>query len=66
MGLRKLLPNQGRGIGFGTGEFNIEYVLINLVNMKKPKSPAEDGEMEQIQDNNKATTPIDDFDREAK
>jgi hypothetical protein len=34
--------------------------------MKKPKSSFEDGDMEQSQDNNKATTQIDDFDREAK
>jgi hypothetical protein len=33
--------------------------------MKKPKSSLEDGDMEQSQDN-KATTQIDDFDKEAK
>lgn len=55
------------GIGFGAGEHNIEYVLINLVNMKKPKSPVEDGgDMEQSQGNNNSTSPIDDFDIEAK
>lgn len=67
MGLRNILQNQGMGIGFGAGEHNIEYVLINLVNMKKPKSPVEDGgDMEQSQGNNNSTSPIDDFDIEAK
>ena len=45
MGVRNLLPNHGRGIGFGSDEHNIEYVLINLVNMKRPKSPAVDSDV---------------------